>query len=112
MKISERTQDGVKVYELRGKIMGGEPATLLRGKVVEAIEAGERKFVLDLSGVDWMNSIGLGMLVALLNTVSKSDGQLQLANIDKIEKVLLITRLVTIFQISDNTDDAVAALTK
>ncbi len=112
MKISERTQDGVKVYELRGKIMGGEPATMLRGKVVEAIEAGERKFVLDLSDVDWMNSIGLGMLVALLNTISKSGGQLQLANIDKIEKVLLITRLVTIFQISDNADDAVAALTK
>ncbi len=112
MKISERTQDGVKVYELRGKIMGGEPATMLRGMVVEAIEAGERKFVLDLSGVDWMNSIGLGMLVALLNTISKSDGKLHLANIDKIEKVLLITRLVTIFQISDNADIAVAELNK
>ncbi len=112
MKISERTQDGVKIYELRGKIMGGEPATMLRGKVVEAIEAGERKFVLDLSKVDWMNSIGLGMLVALLNTISKNDGKLQLANIDKIEKVLLITRLLTIFNISDNADEAVAALTK
>jgi len=110
MKISERTENGVKVYELRGKIMGGEPATMLRGKVVEALEAGERKFVLDLSGVDWMNSIGLGMLVALLSTISKHDGKLRLANIDKIEKVLLITRLVTIFEISDNVDDAVAAL--
>ena len=59
MKVTDGSRDGVKVYELKGKIMGGEPATLLRGKVVEDIEAGERKFVLDLAGVDWMNSIGL-----------------------------------------------------
>lgn len=110
MKISERTQDGVLVYELSGKIMGGEPSTMLRGKVTEALESGNKKIVLDLSGVDWMNSIGLGMLVSILNSVKSAEGQLRLASIDKIEKILMITKLVTIFEICDNADDAVSAL--
>lgn len=110
MKINERTQDGVVVFELSGKIMGGEPSTLLRGKITEALESGNKKIVLDLTKVDWMNSIGLGMLVSILNSVKGAEGQLQLANIDKIEKILMITKLVTIFKISDNADDAINAL--
>jgi anti-sigma B factor antagonist len=110
MKINERTQDGVLVYELSGKIMGGEPSTMLRGKFTESLDSGNKKIVLDLSGVDWMNSIGLGMLVSILNSVKGAEGQLRLASIDKIEKILMITKLVTIFEICDSADDAVAAL--
>lgn len=110
MKISERTQDGVIIFSLEGKIMGGEPSTVLRGKINETLEAGHKKVVLDLGGVDWMNSIGLGLLVSVLNTVKGAGGQLRLASIDKIEKILMITKLVTIFQISDSVDHAVEAL--
>jgi len=109
MKIQERTQDGILIFELAGKIMGGDPATLFRGKVTEALESGQRKFVIDLEQVDWMNSIGLGMLVAILNTITNHGGKLKLSNIGKIEKVLLITKLVTIFDIHDSTPKAVAS---
>ena len=110
MKITERTQDGVVIFELEGKIMGGDPSTVLRGKVTEALDAGHKKIVLDLAGVDWMNSIGLGLLVSVLNSVKNAGGELRLANIDKIEKILMITKLVTIFEISDTVEHAVEAL--
>ena len=110
MKITERTQDGVVIFELEGKIMGGDPSTVLRGKVTEALDAGHKKIVLDLAGVDWMNSIGLGLLVSVLNSVKNAGGELRLASIDKIEKILMITKLVTIFEISDTVEHAVEAL--
>lgn len=110
MKIEEKTQDGVVIYVLKGKIMGGEPASLLRGKITEALESGKKNIILDLAGVDWMNSIGLGLLVSILNSVKGADGRLRLANIDKIKKILTITKLVTIFEVSDTREEAVSAL--
>ncbi|MFQ5606716.1 MAG: STAS domain-containing protein [Candidatus Zixiibacteriota bacterium] len=110
MKIEEKTQDGVHIFSIKGKIMGGEPSTLLRGKITETLESGMKDIILDLSGVDWMNSIGLGLLVSILNSVKGAGGRLRLANIDKILKILTITKLVTIFEVSDTTEEALAAL--
>lgn len=110
MKIQERTEGNVVIYDLKGKIMGGEPGSLLRGKVAEAMSSGKKDFVLNIKDIDWMNSIGLGLLVSLLKTIKEGDGRLRLANIENIEKVLIITKLVTTFDISDNVEDALAAL--
>ncbi len=112
MKIEERMQDGILVYALNGKIMGGEPASLFRGKVVESLQAGHKNIIIDLKDVDWMNSIGLGMLVSILNTITSEGGKLKLANIDNIKKVLLITKLVTIFDHHDSVDAAIASFRK
>ena len=110
MKFEEKIENGIQIFTVKGKIMGGDPATMLRGKVQEALEGGIKNFIIDLDKVDWMNSIGLGMLVAILNTVTKGGGKLKLVNIDSIKKVLLITRLVTIFDIHDSMEEALTSL--
>ncbi len=110
MKLSDRQQNGVIILEPRGKIMGGPDATLLYDKLHEIIESGNKQVVIDLSKVDWMNSTGLGILISSYTTLRNNNGELKLANItDKIQSLLTITKLVTVFDSYDSVDDAVKA---
>lgn len=106
MKFKDALQGELVVFELSGKIMGGEPTTLFHGKVHEYIDANKKNFVLDLNGVDWMNSVGLGMLISAFTTVKNAGGRLVMCNITKIESILTITRLITVFEHYDSRDDA------
>jgi anti-sigma B factor antagonist len=75
------------------------------------IRQGFRRFVIDLGGADWMNSSGLGMLISGLKTIRDYQGNLKLARIpEKIQSVLEITKLVTVFQRSDSVEEAVGSL--
>lgn len=113
MKLSSREQDGIVILEPKGKIMGGPDATSLRESVRDLINADKKKVVIDLAGVDWMNSTGLGILISCLTTLKNADGELKLSNVtDKIKSLLTITKLVTVFDAYDSTDEAIAALTK
>jgi len=98
---------GVVVLDISGKIMGGEETTLFHGKIHEFIQANQKNFVLDLAKVEWMNSVGLGMLISALTTVKNAGGRLVLANITNIESILAMTRLITVFEHFDNRDAAV-----
>jgi len=108
MKLSDSEKDGIAILEPKGKIMGGPDATLLHDKLHELIESGKKKVVIDLSKVEWMNSTGLGILISSLTTLRNSQGELKLANVtDKIQSLLTITKLVTVFEAFDSIDDAV-----
>ncbi|RKX28902.1 MAG: anti-sigma factor antagonist [Candidatus Zixiibacteriota bacterium] len=110
MRLADREQDGVIVLEPKGKIMGGPDATLLHDKLHEIIEAGKKKVVIDLSKVDWMNSTGLGILISSYSTLRKSDGELKLANVtEKIQSLLTITKLVTVFDAHDSVEEAISS---
>ena len=110
MKLSDRELDGVIVLEPKGKIMGGPDATLLHDKLHEIIEAGKRKVVIDLSQVDWMNSTGLGILISSYTTLRNSKGELKLANVtDKIQSLLVITKLVTVFDAHETVEGAISS---
>jgi anti-sigma B factor antagonist len=110
MKISERVVNGVVVLELSGKIMGGPDATVLNDKLHELIENGKTKVVADLVNVNWMNSSGLGILIGGLTTMRNHGGDLKLANItDRIQSLLMITKLLTVFETFDTIDKAVAS---
>jgi anti-sigma B factor antagonist len=106
MKFEDILQGDIVIMNLSGKIMGGEETTLFHGKLHEYIGLNKKNFVVDLAAVDWMNSVGLGMLISALTTVKNSGGRLVLANIDKIESILTITRLITVFEHFDNRDAA------
>jgi anti-sigma B factor antagonist len=111
MQLTDREQDGVVILQPKGKIMGGPDASLLHDKLHEVIEAGNKKVVIDLSKVDWMNSTGLGILISSYTTLRNNDGQLKLANVtDKIQSLLIITKLVTVFDSYDSVGKAVDAL--
>jgi len=108
MRLSDREQEGVVILEPKGKIMGGPDATLLHDKLHEIIEAGKKQVIIDLSQVDWMNSTGLGILISTLTTLRNNNGELKLANVtEKIQSLLVITKLAPVFDSFDTIDDAI-----
>jgi len=110
MKLSDRVANGVAVLEPSGKIMGGSDSTILHEKLHEHIENGVKNVVIDLSKVDWVNSTGLGILIAGLSTMKNNGGRLKLANVtEKIKSLLTITKLVTVFESHETVEEAIAA---
>lgn len=108
MKLKEKAQDGIIVLQLSGKIMGGPDASLLNDKLHELIDQGKTKVVADLSKVDWMNSSGLGILIGGLTTMRNHGGDLKLARVtDRIQSLLMITKLMSVFQTFDDLEAAV-----
>jgi anti-sigma B factor antagonist len=107
MKISDSKKDNIVIISLAGKVMGGPDAEKFHAKVHELIESGAKKIVIDLAKVEWMSSVGLGMLISALTALKNNNGELRLANVtDNIESLLTITRLVTIFDVFDSLDEA------
>ena len=109
MKFSDNLEGNVVVLDVSGKIMGGEETTMFHGKIHEYINQNKKTFLVDLKNVDWMNSVGLGMLISALTTVKNAKGRLVLANITKIESVLTITRLISVFEHYDSRAEAMKA---
>ncbi len=107
MKFVDRLEGEIVILEVSGKIMGGEETTMFHGKIHEYINQNKKNIVVDLAKVDWMNSVGLGMLISALTTVKNSGGRLVLANIDKIESILTITRLISVFEHFDSREAAI-----
>ncbi len=107
MKISDEVKNDVAIFHLEGKVMGGPDATMFHGKLHEYIDGGIKKVVIDLKKVEWMSSVGLGMLISAMTAVKNGGGELRLANItNSIQSLLTITRLATIFEAHDTVDDA------
>lgn len=108
MKLTSREEKGVVILEPKGKIMGGPDATILHDQLHELIDQKKKRVVIDLSKVEWMNSTGLGILISGLTTLRNNGGELKLARItDKIQSLLTITKLITVFESFDNVEEAV-----
>lgn len=96
------------VIGFKGNVMGGPDAVSLNEKLHELIEEGKTNIVADLAKVKFMNSSGLGMLIGGLTTMRKAGGDLRIANAtDKIESLLVITKLITVFKHFKSLDEAV-----
>jgi anti-sigma B factor antagonist len=110
MKITSNLRDGILIFELKGKLMGGPESAAFHEELKKAVAAGQRKIVLDLGGVEWMNSSGLGLLISALTTARNSQGDVRLARTtDKITSLLVITKLDSIFSSHASVDDAIAS---
>ena len=110
-KISERYS--AVVIELKGNVMGGEDTKDFNDMLHKLIDEGKKNIVVDLHDVKFMNSSGLGMLIGGLTTVKKSEGTFRLSRVtDKIESLLIITKLITIFETYKTVDEAVASFAK
>lgn len=113
MTIIEKAVGDVVVLELAGKIMGGPDASLLNDKLHDLLDKGKTKVVAELAGVSWMNSSGLGILIGGLTTMRNNGGDLKLANVtDRIQSLLMITKLLTVFDAHDTLEKAVASFKK
>lgn len=113
MKVKTSERYGAVVLELKGNVMGGEDTKDFNNHLHKLIDADKKNIVVDLSGVKFMNSSGLGMLIGGLTTMKKADGNLKLACVtEKIESLLIITKLITIFESFETLDAAVESYSK
>ena len=108
MDIAERTVSDITVLDLKGKMTLGEGDELLKDKINSLLASGKRKLVLNLEGVPYIDSAGLGEIVRTYTTVSRQGGSLKLLNLTKrIEDLLAITKLLTVFETYDTEQEAV-----
>lgn len=108
MKATTRTVDGVEIISLQGKITIGSGDTQLREVISDAVNRGQNKILLDLSGVTTIDSSGIGELVGSYTTVTNRGGKLKLLHLpDKLNELLHVTQLITVFEVYDNESDAV-----
>lgn len=108
MKMTETVLDDVLVLKLNGELMGGDETKMFQDRIYDAIRETKTQVVVDMSGVKWMNSSGLGTLMAGLTTLRSSDGDLKLASLsDRVKRPIEITKLDQVLQIYDNIDSAV-----
>ena len=107
MKFTDSLEGSIVLFDISGKIMGGEETTMFHGRIHEYINQNKKNIIVDLKRVDWMNSVGLGMLISAMTTVKNSGGRLVLANITKIETILTVTRLIKVFDCYDSREEAI-----
>jgi len=112
MEIDERTSGDVKILDLKGRITLGEGDELLKDKINSLLHQGCRKLLLNLEGVPYVDSAGLGEIVRTYTTVSRQGGSLKLLNLTKrIKDLLSITKLLTVFESYDSESEAVRSFT-
>ncbi len=110
MKLTTREVSGVTIVNLSGKITLGEGGLTLREEVRKLLAAGSKKIVLNLAEVSYIDSSGLGELVSAYTAVKNSGGELKLLNLtSKVRDLLVITKLVTVFDVKDDEAAAVAS---
>ena len=110
MKISTRKVDGVMVVDISGRIVLGEGGSL-RDAINAVLFGGEKKLLLNLAEVDYIDSTGLGELINTHTTVLKHDGHIQFVKLtNKVRDLLQITKLYTVLDIKDDEAEAIASL--
>ncbi|MCL4811457.1 MAG: STAS domain-containing protein [Vicinamibacteraceae bacterium] len=110
MHIEERVVGDVTILDLTGKITLGEGDELLKDKINSLLNQGHRKILLNLEGVPYIDSAGLGEIVRTYTTVSRQGGKLKLLNLTKrIQDLLSITKLLTVFETFESEEPAVAS---
>ena len=110
MVIEERVVGDVTILDLKGKMTLGEGDELLKDKINSLIHQGQKKLLLNLESVPYIDSAGLGEIVRTYTTVSRQGGNLKLVNLTKrITDLLSITKLLTVFETFDLEKDAVAS---
>jgi anti-sigma B factor antagonist len=110
MKFTTREVGGVTIVDLSGKITLGEGGITLREEVRKLVGEGQKKIVLNLAEVNYIDSSGLGELVSSYTSVKNAGGELKLLNLtSKVRDLLVITKLVTVFDVKDDEASAVSS---
>lgn len=110
MKIDSRQREGVTILEPKGKVTIGVGDVALRNAVHEAVAGGSKKILIDLSGVTTIDSSGIGELVAAFTTVTNRGGKLKLLHLPpKVQDIMQVTQLITVFEVFDDEDEAIAS---
>jgi anti-sigma B factor antagonist len=110
LNIKERQAGDVTILDLSGKVTIGEGSVQLREVVKRLLDEGKKKILLNLGDVSYVDSSGIGELVSSYTTTNNAGGQLKLLNLTKkIQDLLMITKLLTVFETHDSEEAAVAS---
>jgi len=110
MEIHTRTVGDVHILDISGKIVLGEATKTIRQTINDLLVNGGRKIVLNLKDVNYVDSSGIGELVRSYTSVTREGKQLKLLNLtEKIRDLLVITKLLTVFQVYENEQAALAS---
>jgi anti-sigma B factor antagonist len=112
LKLNTRTVDGITVVDCNGRIVFGEESALIRDTVKKLISE-NNQLVLNLAGVSYIDSGGLGTLVALYTTAHNAGGAIKLANLTpRVGDLLQVTKLLTVFEVFDSEQEAIDSFRK
>ncbi len=107
LEVKERQAGDVTILDMSGAVRIGQGSIALRDSVRSLVEGGKKKILLNLGGVNYIDSSGIGELIANYTTVSREGGQLKLLSLtEKIQNLLVITKLLTVFDAYDNEAEA------
>jgi anti-sigma B factor antagonist len=110
MKVSTRQVDGVAVVDCSGRITLGEGSVTLRDTVRDLLSKGNKKILLNLADVNYIDSSGIGELVSGFTTVRNQGGELKLLKLTKkVHDLLQITKLYTVFDVKEDEASAIQA---
>ena len=110
MKIKEKIENDVAILQISGKLMGGPETQQIHEHIKGLITDNVVNVIIDIGKVKWMNSSGLGVLMASYTTIKNKGGNLKLANVtEKVNSLLIITQLMTIFKTYESVDRALVS---
>ncbi|MCK4546713.1 MAG: STAS domain-containing protein [Candidatus Eisenbacteria sp.] len=110
MKLKNRVAGDVTILDLSGNIMGGPDQQVFHTAVKEIVDGGGKKVIINLGDVPWVNSTGLGILMAGFITMKNAGGVLRLINVGKrIGSLLMITKLSLVFETFESEKEALAS---
>jgi anti-sigma B factor antagonist len=110
LTINQRQAGDVTILDLSGKITIGEGSVQLREVVKDLLASGKKNILLNLGNVSYVDSSGIGELVSSYTTTSNQGGHLKLLSLGKkIKDLLMITKLLTVFQTYDDEQEAIAS---
>ena len=113
MKTSTRQVNGVTIVDLSGRITLGEGSVVLRETIRDLLGKGDKKILLNLGDVSYIDSSGIGELVSAYTTARNQGGELKLLNLTKkVHDLLQITKLYTVFDVKDDEATAISSYTK
>ncbi|MGA9407333.1 MAG: STAS domain-containing protein [Bacteroidota bacterium] len=110
LKVATEQNGEILVIEPKGALVGGEETDELRNAVAESIEKGNKKLIVDLGKVTYMNSTAIGALVSAHTSYANRKGKIVLCNVNKnIKNIFVVTKLSMIFQVAENRSEAISA---
>lgn len=110
MKFSSRKSYDIIIFDLSGALEGGPDSFKIRDAVKEQLEAGNKHVLLNLDKVNFVNSTGIGIITAVYTSIKNAGGDMKLCNAnDKISRVMMVTRLLDVFDSYYSEEDAIKA---
>ena len=112
MKYTPRKEGDVVVIDLKGSLEGGPENFAIKDLIKEQINNGERRFLLNMDKVTWVNSTGIGIMTMVYTSIKSAGGEMKICNAnEKISRVMIITKLLEVFDSYYQEEEALAAFT-